>query len=370
MIVGILKEIKQQESRVSMTPVGVEEMKKNGHTVLVEKAAGEGSGFSDDAYKAAGAEIVATAKEIYDRSEMVMHVKEPMPAEYDMIREDQLVFTYFHFAAEKELTDAFIKSKAVGVAYETVIGPQGGRPLLNPMSEVAGRMSAEVAANLLLKTAGGPGKIMGGVTGVAPATALVVGGGMVGTNAAQILCGLGAQVYITDVNLDRLRYLDEVMPKNCTMLMSSSATLRELVQKADVIIGSVLIPGAKAPKLVTRDMLKLMKPGTVMVDVAIDQGGCFESSHPTTHENPTFVEEGITHYCVTNMPGAAAMTSTMALTNATLPYAIKLANKGWKQACKDDAGLKQGLNIAQGKVTFKGVSDAFGLPYTPADDML
>ena len=370
MIVGVLKEIKQQESRVSMTPSGVEEMKKNGHTVLVEKAAGVGSGFSDDAYKAAGAELIATAKEIYDRSEMVMHVKEPMPAEYGLIRENQLVFTYFHFAAEKELTDAFIKSKAVGIAYETVIGSHGGRPLLSPMSEVAGRMSAQVAANLLLKTSGGPGKIMAGVTGVAPATALVVGGGMVGTNSAMILCGLGAQVYVTDVSLDRLRYLDEIMPKNCTMLMSSTATIRELVQRADIIIGSVLIPGAKAPKLVTRDMLKLMKPGTIMVDVAIDQGGCFESSHPTTHDNPTFIEEGITHYCVTNMPGAAAMTSTMALTNATLPYALRLANKGWKQACKDDAGLKQGLNIAQGKVTFKGVSDAFGLPYTPADDML
>lgn len=371
MNVGILKEVKEQEYRVAMTPTGVAEMKKHGHTVLVEKDAGLGTGFTDQQYKDAGADIIASPKEIYDRCEMVMHVKEPMPQEYGMIRKDQLVFTYFHFAAEKELTDAFIKSQAVGIAYETVLGRDGrSKPLLTPMSEVAGRMSAIVAANLLLKTSGGPGMIVPGVTGVTPAVALVVGGGMVGTNSAKILAGMGAQVYVTDVMLDRLRYLDEVMPSNCTMLYSTDATLRELVKKADIIIGSVLIPGAKAPKLITRDMLPLMKKSAVMLDVAIDQGGCFESSRPTTHDNPTFREEGILHYCVTNMPGAAALTSTIALTNATLPYALNLADKGWKKACKDDAGLKAGLNIAQGKITFKGVSDAFGLPFVPADDVL
>jgi alanine dehydrogenase len=371
MIVGVLKEIKVEENRVCMTPAGVEVVKQNGHTVLVEKSAGTGSGFSDEEYITAGAEIVTTAKEIFDRSDMVMHVKEPQPSEYDMIRKDQIVFTYFHFAADEELTRAFQKTGAVAVAYETVIGREGhGLPLLTPMSEVAGRMASQEAAKFCERSMGGRGMLLGGVTGVAPANVLVLGGGVVGTNAALMAAGLGANVTILDMNLDRLRYLSEIMPKNCRALMSSPATVRELAKDADAIIGAVLVTGAKAPKLITRDMLKTMKQGTVMVDVAIDQGGCFETSHPTTHTDPTFEIDGVMHYCVANMPGAVPITSTMALTNATLPYAVQLANKGWKQACHDTPGLKEGVNMVDGKVTYKGVSDAFGMEYTPIEDLM
>jgi alanine dehydrogenase len=370
MKVGILKEIKVEENRVAMTPVGVEIMRGNGHTVMVEKSAGQGSGFADEAYVAAGAEIVSDPADIYAKNEMVMHVKEPQPSEYDMIRAQQIVFTYFHFAPNEQLTQAFLKNKSIAIAYETVEGPKGDLPLLTPMSEVAGRMSMQEGAKYLERSYGGRGILLGGVTGVGPATVVVIGGGVVGTNAAQMACGLGAKVYLLDMNLDRLRYLSEVMPKNCFPMMSSPTLLRELVIEADVVIGAVLVAGTKAPRLVTRDMLKSMKKGAVIVDVAIDQGGCFETSKATTHTEPVYEIDGVIHYCVANMPGAVPVTSTMALTNATLPYAVQIANKGWKQAARDNYGIKTGLNIVNGLVTFKGVADAFGLEYTPVERVL
>ncbi|EPR40849.1 alanine dehydrogenase [Desulfovibrio sp. X2] len=370
MIVGILKEIKTEENRVCMTPSGVEVMCQRGHTLLVEKGAGAGSGFEDAAYAAAGAEIVATAKEIYARAEMVMHVKEPMPSEYGMIREGQIVFTYLHLAADEKLTQGMIKSKCVGIAYETMQKANGSLPLLTPMSEVAGRMAVQQGAKYLEMEHGGHGVLLGGVTGVDPAVVVVIGGGEVGANAAKMACGLGAKVYLLDMNLDRLRYLGDIMPKNCFPLMSSPATVRELIKQADVVIGAVLIPGAKAPKLITRDMLKTMKKGSVLVDVAIDQGGCFETSKPTTHTDPIYTVDGVIHYCVANMPGAVAKTSTLALTNATLPYALQIASKGWKQAMRDTLEIKRGANVVHGKITFQGVAEAFGLEYTPVDSLL
>jgi alanine dehydrogenase len=370
MKVGILKEIKAAENRVAMTPTGVEVLRANGHDVLVETAAGVGSGFSDDAYVAAGAQIIDAPAKIYAAADMVMHVKEPQPSEYDMVREGQIVFTYFHFAPDEPLTRAFIKNKSIAIAYETIEGPSGDLPLLTPMSEVAGRMSIQEAAKYLERDFGGRGLLLGGVTGVAPANVVIIGGGVVGTNAAQMACGLGAKVSLLDMNLDRLRHLSEVMPKNCFPMMSSPALLRELIQDADVVIGAVLVAGTKAPKLVTRDMLKSMKKGAVIVDVAIDQGGCFETSKATTHQNPVFEVEGVIHYCVANMPGAVPVTSTMALTNATLPYALKLANKGWKQAAIESNPIRTGLNIVSGQVTYKGVAQAFGLTYVPVDNVL
>jgi len=370
MIVGILKEIKVEENRVCMTPAGAEIMKNNGHHVLVETSAGVGSGFSDTDYEEAGAEIADSAADVYARSEMVMHVKEPQPIEYPLIREGQIVFTYFHFAAGEELTRAMIERKAVCVTYETITNPDGSLPLLTPMSEVAGRMAAQEAAKYLERAQGGRGILMGGVPGVAPATVMVIGGGVVGTHAAQMACGLGAKVYLLDMDLDRLRHLSEVMPKNCFPMMSSPATVRELVKEVDVVIGAVLVHGAKAPKLVTRDMLKTMKPGSVLVDVAIDQGGCFETSKATTHTDPIYKVDEVVHYCVANMPGAVPLTSTMALTNATLPYAVKLANQGWKQAALSDSGIKEGLNIVFGQVCYAGVSEAFGLDFVPVEQVL
>ncbi len=370
MKVGILKEIKEAENRVAMTPAGVETMRANGHEVMVEKAAGIGSGFTDDAYLAAGAKIVPSPEEIYGLADMVMHVKEPQPSEYNLVRKGQIIFTYFHFAPDEQLTRAFIKNESIAIAYETVEGTKGDLPLLTPMSEVAGRMSVQEGAKYLERFYGGRGMLLGGVTGVAPANVLVLGGGVVGTNAAQMACGLGAKVTLLDMNLERLRYLSEVMPKNCFPMMSNPTLVRELVVDADVIIGAVLVAGTKAPKLVTREMLKTMKKGAVIVDVAIDQGGCFETSKPTTHSEPVFVIDGVIHYCVANMPGAVPVTSTMALTNATLPYALKIADKGWKQAALSDHGIKTGLNIVGGKVTFKGVADAFGLEYTPVIEVL
>ncbi|EKD39496.1 MAG: hypothetical protein ACD_75C00388G0002 [uncultured bacterium] len=370
MNVGILKEIKVAENRVAMTPAGVETMKANGHNVMIERSAGEGSGFADGAYSRAGAEIIENPAEIYARSEMVMHVKEPQPSEYGLIREGQIVFTYFHFAPNEPLTRAFIANKSVAIAYETVEGPRGDLPLLTPMSEVAGRMSMQEAAKYLERSFNGRGLLLGGVTGVAPATVVVVGGGVVGTNAAQMACGLGAKVYLLDMNLDRLRYLSEIMPKNCFPMMSSATLLRGLVVEADVVIGAVLVAGTKAPRLVTREMLKTMKKGAVIVDVAIDQGGCFETSKPTTHTEPIYEVDGIIHYCVANMPGAVPVTSTMALTNATLPYAVQIAGNGWKNAARTNYGVKTGLNIVHGQVTCKGVADAFDLPYTPAEMVL
>ncbi|WP_320041713.1 alanine dehydrogenase [uncultured Desulfobacter sp.] len=370
MIVGIPKEIKPEENRVCMTPAGVEVMVKSGHQVVVEKSAGTGSGFTDDAYIRSGAKIIDTPQQIYATADMVMHVKEPLPPEYDLIREGQIVFTYLHLAADEPQTRALMKSKAVCIAYETIQKTDGSLPLLTPMSEVAGRMAIQEGARFLEMTQGGHGILLGGVPGVEPATVVVIGSGVVGVNAAKMACGLGAKVYLLGRNLNRLRYLSDVMPANCFTLMSSPATIRKLVKQADVVIGAVLVPGAKAPKIVTRDMLKTMKKGSVLVDVSIDQGGCFETSRATTHGNPTFIIDGVVHYCVANMPGAVAKTSTLALTNATLPYALQIADQGWKQAMQANGEIKPGANIIHGKVTYKAVAEAFGLAYTPIDKLL
>ncbi len=370
MIVGILKEIKIAENRVCMTPEGVEVMVHNKHQLLVEKNAGKGSGFSDEQYVQAGATIVETPKEIFDRADMVMHVKEPQPQEYDLIRKDQIVFTYLHLAAEERLTKALIKAESVNIAYETIQKKDGSLPLLVPMSEVAGRMATQVGADYLQMTKGGKGILLGGVPGVEPGVVVVIGGGIVGINAALMACGLGGKVYLFDTNLDRLRYLREVMPANCFPIMSSVPKLKELLKKADLVIGAVLIPGAKAPRLVTRDMLKDMQDGTVMVDVAIDQGGCFETSKATSHDDPVFTVDGVVHYCVANMPGAVAKTSTLALTNATLPYALDIANKGWKRASEENEEIALGVNVINGKVTYEAVAQAFDLEYTPFSEIL
>jgi alanine dehydrogenase len=370
MIIGILKEIKVAENRVCMTPAGVEVMTQHGHTVLVEQNAGLGSSFDNADYVAHGAQIIPTPQEIFDQADMVMHVKEPQPVEYSLIRPDQIVFTYLHLAADEALTHALIKTNAVCIAYETIQKADGSLPLLTPMSEVAGRMATQQGAKYLEMAQGGHGVLLGGVPGVDPGTVVVIGGGVVGLNAAKMACGLGAKVYILDKNLDRLRYLADVMPSNCFPLMSSPATVRKLVQEADVVIGAVLVAGAKAPRLVTRDMLKTMKKGAVLVDVAIDQGGCFETSRPTTHTDPIFTVDGIVHYCVANMPGAVAKTSTIALTNATLPYALEIANKGWQRAMRESAEIKLGANIINGKITYQAVAAAFGLTYTPVDEFL
>lgn len=361
MIIGVPKEIKNNENRVGMTPAGVAELVKCGHTVYVQATAGTNSGFADSDYEAAGAQLLPTIEEVYAVADMIVKVKEPIAPEYKLIKKGQVVFTYFHFAADKLLTDAMIASGAICIAYETVEKADHSLPLLTPMSEVAGRMAAQVGARFLEKPQGGKGKLMGGVPGVRPARVLVLGGGVVGTNAAQIAAGMGAEVMIADVNLPRLRYLNDVMPRNVKTLYSSLHNIKMELPSIDLVIGSVLIPGDKTPHLITRDMLKLMKPGTVLVDVAIDQGGCFETSHPTTHSEPAYTLDGIVHYAVANIPGAVPFTSTMALTNATLPYTVALANKGWKKACQDDPALERGVNVAEGKVTYKAVADVFGL---------
>lgn len=370
MKVGVLKEIKIKENRVSMTPAGVEQMVVHGHTVQVETTAGDGSGFSDAEYTAAGAAIAPSAREIYEKCEMVMKVKEPLPVEYPMIRKGQLLFTYFHFAASEELTRAIIDSGSIAVAYETVEKSNGTLPLLTPMSEVAGRMAIHEGAKYLEKTYNGKGILLGGVPGVEPGTVVVIGGGIVGINAAKMACGMGAKVYLLDTNLERLRYLSDVMPKNCFPLMSSPANIRKLLAEADLVVGAVLIPGAVAPRLITREMLSYMKKGSLIVDVAIDQGGCCETSRATTHDDPIYEVDGVIHYCVANMPGAVSMTSTVALTNATLPYALQLADKGYRTAVLENPELAKGLNIVDGKVTYKGVADAFNLQYEPFESVL
>ena len=370
MIVGVLKEIKAEENRVCMTPAGVEILRENGHTVLVEKNAGKGSGFNNRAYSDAGAEIIDTPQEIFKRAKMVMHVKEPLPPEYDLIRKDQIIFTYLHLAAAEELTRVLIKSGSISIAYETIQKADGSLPLLTPMSEVAGRMAIQQGAKYLEMAQGGHGILLGGVPGVDPGSVVIIGGGIVGINAAKMACGLGAKVYILDMNLERLRYLSDVMPSNCFLLMSKPTTIRRLIKEADVVVGAVLIPGAKAPKLLTRQMLKTMKKGAVLVDVAIDQGGCFETSKATTHGDPIYTVEGVVHYCVANMPGAVPKTSTLALTNATLPYAVEIANKGWKKAMKQNPEIKLGANVVKGKVTYQGVAEAFGLKFTPVERVL
>ena len=360
MIVGIPKEIKNNENRVSLTPSGARELVQRGHTVYVQHTAGINSGFTDEAYEKAGAHILPSIEDVYGTAEMIIKVKEPIESEYGLVREGQLVFTYFHFACDQQLTEAMIKSKSVCMAYETVVDRQGALPLLIPMSEVAGRMSVQEGARFLEKPQGGKGILLGGVPGVKPAKVLVLGGGVVGTNAALMAAGLGADVTICDIFLPRLRQLNEFMPKNVKTLFSSAHNIEQELATTDLVVGAVLIPGAKAPHLITRPMLKLMKKGSVLVDVAIDQGGCFETSHPTTHAEPTYEVDGIIHYCVANIPGAVPCTSTLALTNATLPYAVKLADMGWGKACETDSGLKKGLNIVNGKVVFPAVAEAFG----------
>ena len=370
MKVGILKEIKVMEKRVCMVPSGVATMIANGHEVLVETQAGAGAGYSDADYTAAGATIVDSPADVFGACDMVMHVKEPQPSEYDLIREGQIVFTYLHLAADEQQTRALMKAKSVNIAYETIEKADGSLPLLVPMSEVAGRMAAQEGAKYLEMPQGGMGVLLGGVKGVAPATVVVIGGGVVGLNAAKMAAGLGAKVYILDTSLDRLAYLDDVMPANVFPLMSNPAILREYVIKADLVIGAVLIPGAKAPKLISRELLSEMKDGSVIVDVAIDQGGCIETAKPTTHEDPTFVVDGVVHYCVANMPGAVARTSTAALTNATLPYAVEIANKGWKKAMQENEEIKLGANVVDGKITYEAVAEAFNLDYTPIDEFV
>ena len=363
MIIGVPKEIKNNENRVALTPAGVAEMKNNGHSVYVQATAGEGSGFADEEYAAAGAIILPTIEEVYSIAEMIIKVKEPIASEYPLIKKDQLLFTYFHFASSEPLTHAMIEREAICLAYETVEKTDRSLPLLVPMSEVAGRMSIQEGAKYLEKPLKGRGILLGGVPGVPPAKVLVLGGGIVGTQAAKMAAGLGAQVTIMDVSLPRLRHIDDIMPANVTTQMSNNYNIRKAILDTDLIIGAVLIPGAKAPHLITRDMLKLMRPGTVLVDVAVDQGGCIETCTPTTHEAPTFIIDDIVHYCVANMPGAVPYTSTLALTNATLPYAVQLANKGWQKACAENEELKKGLNIANGKILYKGVAEAWNLPF-------
>lgn len=370
MIIGVPKEIKNNENRVALTPAGTQELVKRGHTVYLQTSAGEGSGFSDEEYSGAGAQLLEDAAGIFSRAEMIIKVKEPVEAEYALIRNGQLVFTYFHFASYEPLTRAMVKSGAICLAYETVERPDGSLPLLIPMSEVAGRMAIQEGAKYLEKPLKGRGVLLGGVPGVKPAKVLILGAGIVGTNAAKIAAGMGADVTIVDVNLQRLRYLDDVMPKNVHTMVSNEYSIREMVKDHDLIVGGVLIPGAKAPRLITRDMLKTMRAGTVLVDVAVDQGGCIETCTPTTHENPTYIIDDVVHYCVANMPGAVPYTSTLALTNATLPYAVRLANYGWKKACADNEDLKLGLNIIEGQVVYKAVADAFDLPYRNVDEFL
>ncbi len=369
MIIGVPKEIKNNENRVALIPAGAKELIKRGHTVYVQSTAGDGSGFQDQEYIDAGAKMLPAIEEVYGIAEMIMKVKEPIASEYNLIKKDQLVFTYFHFASSEPLTHAMIKSGSICLAYETVETSDRSLPLLVPMSEVAGRMAIQEGAKYLEKPMGGRGILLGGVPGVRPAKVLILGGGVVGTNAAKMASGMGADVTMMDISLPRLRYLDDVMPANVNTFMSNEYNIRELLSTHDLIVGAVLIPGAKAPHLITRDMLKMMRPGTVLVDVAVDQGGCIETCIPTTHENPTFVVDDILHYCVANMPGAVPYTSTLALTNATLPYAIQLANKGWKKACQDSKELELGLNVIEGKIVYKGVSDAFNLEYTPVSEV-
>ena len=370
MIIGVPKEIKSNENRVALTPAGALELTKRGHKVYVQHTAGQNSGFEDSDYEEQGAIILPTIEEVYGKAEMIIKVKEPIASEYQLIKKDQLLFTYFHFASYEPLTMAMIKNGSVCLAYETVEMPDRSLPLLLPMSEVAGRMAVQEGAKFLEKPEGGRGVLLGGVPGVAPAKVLVLGGGIVGTQAAKMAAGMGALVTIMDVNLNRMRYLADILPSNVVTMYSNEVSIRQLIKDHDLIIGAVLIPGAKAPMLITRDMLKEMRPGTVLVDVAVDQGGCIETARPTTHDDPIYVIDGVVHYCVANMPGAVPYTSTIALTNATLPYALKLADLGWQGACRQDPALKLGLNVVNGKVVYKGVAETFGLPLVDVDSLL
>jgi alanine dehydrogenase len=370
MIIGVPKEIKNNENRVALTPAGTQELVKRGHQVFVQSTAGEGSGFLDENYVESGAQILPDIQSTYAKAEMIMKVKEPIEEEYELIKEDQLVFTYFHFAAYEGLTKAMIKNKSICLAYETVEKADRSLPLLVPMSEVAGRMAIQEGAKYLEKPLKGRGILLGGVPGVRPAKVMILGGGVVGTNAAKMAAGMGADVTIMDVNLQRLRYLDDVMPANVNTFMSNEYNIREMLHRVDLIVGAVLIPGGKAPHLITRDMLKEMRPGTVLVDVAVDQGGCIETCKPTTHEDPTYIIDDVVHYCVANMPGAVPYTSTLALTNATLPYAIQLANKGWVKACQENRELALGLNVIKGDVVYDAVAEAYDLEHVPFEKYL
>ena len=370
MIIGIPKEIKVEEYRVSAVPAVVDALVQSGHEVIVETGAGLGIGIGDGDYMEVGARIASTAAEVYDKAEMIVKVKEPLPQEYGLIKKGQVIFTYFHLAASERLTKAMVDSGAVCIAYETIEAPDGSLPLLTPMSEVAGRMAVQEGAKYLELAMGGRGILLSGVPGVAPANVVIIGGGIAGTSAAKIAAGIGANVTVLDINVDRLRYLDEILPPNVCTLMSNSFNIRNAIRDADLVIGSVLRHGARTPVLVTREMLKLMKPKAVIVDIAVDQGGCFETTKPTTHTDPIFVEEGVVHYCVANMPGAVANTSTYALTNATAPYISQLANKGWKQALQDNPSLLKGLNVAYGKVILPEVAMLFGYDTHPAEKVL
>jgi alanine dehydrogenase len=370
MKIGVPKEIKTNENRVALVPAGAEALVAAGHSVMMEKGAGEGSGFPDSSYTAVGAKIGADADTVWREADMIMKVKEPIKVEWPRMKKGQVIFTYFHFAADKELTLAHVNSGATCIAYETVELPNRDLPLLIPMSEVAGRMAVQEGAKYLEKLYGGRGVLLGGVPGVAPAKVVVLGGGIVGINAAKMAAGLGAKVTVLDLSLERLRYLSDVMPANVTLIYSNRHNILEQISTADLVVGAVLIPGAVAPRLIRREDLKTMQPGSVIVDVAIDQGGCVETIKATTHDNPTYIVDGIVHYGVANMPGGVPRTSTLALTNATFPYAKELAKKGWKQALKENAALKKGLNIVDGKVTYPAVAEAFGLPFTPPDSYL
>lgn len=365
MIVGVPKEIKDNENRVAAIPAGVQALVARGHKVLVQRGAGAGSGVSDQAFEAAGAKIVATARQVFKDAELILKVKEPLPPEYDLLRPNQVLFTYLHLAPDLELTKAILRRKIVGIAYETVETEDGRLPLLEPMSEVAGKMAVHIAAYYLARPLGGRGVLLGGVPGVPPATVVVLGGGIVGYNAAKVAAGMGAWVYLLEVNPVRMRRLDEILPENVTTLMSNRMSLEEALRRADVVIGAVLITGAKAPRLITREMLKHMRPGAVIVDVAVDQGGCCETTRPTTHSDPMYVVDGIIHYCVANMPGAYARTSTFALTNATFPYAQQIADKGWLQAARENPEIAKGLNVIRGHVSNQPVALAHHLPYVP-----
>lgn len=370
MIIGIPKEIKNNENRVGLTPSGAREFLKNGHVVYIQSTAGEDSGFPDELYTEVGVEILPDIEAVYGAADMIIKVKEPIEKEYSLVKPDQLLFTYFHFASYEPLAKAMIDSGSVCLAYETVELKDRSLPLLVPMSEVAGRMAVQEGAKYLEKPLGGRGILLGGVPGVRPAKVMILGGGVVGTQAAKMAAGLGADVTIMDINLPRLRHLADIMPANVNTYMSSELNIRDLLGSHDLIVGAVLIHGAKAPHLITRQMLKLMRPGTVVVDVAVDQGGCIETCKPTTHENPTYVVDGILHYCVANMPGAVPYTSTLALTNATLPYALKLANNGWVKACKENEEIKLGLNVVKGQVVYQGVAEAFDLPLADVNSFL
>ncbi|MFQ5746430.1 MAG: alanine dehydrogenase [Gemmatimonadota bacterium] len=370
MIVGVPREIKPNENRVALVPAGAEALTASGHRVVVEAGAGVGSGFPDEAYETVGAEVAVEAADVWARSEMILKVKEPVPSEYPLMRADQVLFTYFHFAADETLTRAVLESRCVAIAYETVQLPNGELPLLTPMSEVAGRMAVQEGAKYLERASGGSGVLLGGVPGVLPAEVVILGGGVVGTNAAKIAAGFGAHVTLLDVNLDRLRYLADVMPSNVDTLYSNRHNVLEQLSRADLLIGAVLLPGAKAPHLVLRGDLAVMKEGSVIVDVAVDQGGCVETVHPTTHAEPTYVVDGVVHYCVANMPGAVPRTSTLALTNATFPYALDLANRGWRESCRRSEPIALGVNAADGHCTYGAVAEAFDLEVMPLDGLL